>query len=130
MLDRQQLMGRTCMRAIGRLAESEGPVLFARFDEAEKCKFIEANVPVEAWSSTDDGEGLLVKASALREQVREMLVSTTRPRTSNRPGYRIVVRIRVGATISAPCNFTVLRQQACKAGAAATQPLSQPQPQP
>ena len=78
MLDRQQLMGRTCMRAIGRLAESEGPVLFARFDEAEKCEFIEANVPVEAWSSTDDGAGLLIKTSALREQARQMLVSAAR----------------------------------------------------
>ena len=70
------------MRAIGRRAESEGPVLFARFDEAEKCNFIEANVPVEAWSSTDDGAGILIKASALREQAREMLVSAARSRTS------------------------------------------------
>ena len=70
------------MRVIGRLAESEGPVLFARFDEAEKCEFIESNAPAEAWSSTNDGAGLLVKAHALREQAREMLVSTTRPRTS------------------------------------------------
>ena len=70
------------MRAIGRLAESEDPVLFARFDEAEKCEFIEANVPVEAWSSTRDGAGLLIKTSALREQAREVLVSAPRPRTS------------------------------------------------
>ena len=70
------------MRAIGRLAESEGPVLFARFDEAEKCEFIEANVPVEVWSSTDDGAGVLVKASALREQAREVLVSAARSKTS------------------------------------------------
>ena len=70
------------MRAIGRLAESEGPVLFARFDEAEKYEFIESNAPVEAWASTDDGEGVLIKASALREQAREMLVSATRLRTS------------------------------------------------
>ena len=60
---------------IGRLAESEGPVLFARFDEAEKCEFIEANVPVEAWTSTDDNAGVLVKVDALREQAREVLVS-------------------------------------------------------
>ena len=66
------------MRAVGRLAESEGAVLFARFDEAEKCEFIEANVPVEAWSSTDDGAGLLIKTSALREQARQMLVSAAR----------------------------------------------------
>ena len=70
------------MRAIGRLAESEGPVLFARFDEAEKCGFIEANAPLEAWSPTDDNAGLLVKTSALREQAREMLVSAARSRTS------------------------------------------------
>ena len=71
------------MRAIGRLAESEGPVLFARFDEAEKCEFIEANVPVEAWSSTRDGAGLLIKAGALREQACEMLVSAVHSRTSS-----------------------------------------------
>ena len=47
----------TRTHAIRRLAESEGPVLFARFDEAEKCEFIEANVPVDAWSSTNDGAG-------------------------------------------------------------------------
>ena len=60
---------------IGRLAESEGPVLFARFDEAEKCEFIEANAPVEAWSPTDDNAGVLIEASALREQACEVLVS-------------------------------------------------------
>ena len=69
-------------RAIGRLAESEGPVLFARFNEAEKCEFIEGNVPVEAWSSTRDGAGLLIKANALREQAREVLVSPVRFGTS------------------------------------------------
>ena len=66
------------MRAIGRLAESEGSVLFARFDEAEKCEFIEANVLVEAWSPTDDNAGVLIKASELREQAREVLVSVAR----------------------------------------------------
>ena len=70
------------MRAIGRLAESEGPVLFARFDEAEKCEFIEANVPVEAWSSTRDGAGILIKANALREQAREVLVCASLSITS------------------------------------------------
>ena len=63
---------------IGRLAEGEDTVIFARFDEAEKCEFIKANAPEEAWSSTDDGAGLLIKASALREQAREMLVSAVR----------------------------------------------------
>ena len=74
---RQQLRTHTC--AIGRLAESEGPVLFARFeDEAEKCEFIEANAPVETWSPTDDNAGVLIKASPLREQAREVLVSAAR----------------------------------------------------
>ena len=63
---------------IRRLAEGEDTVIFARFDEAEKCEFIKANAPEEAWSSTDDGAGLLIKASALREQAREMLVSAVR----------------------------------------------------
>ena len=71
------------MRAIGRLAESEGPVLFARFDEAEKCEFIEANVPVEAWSPTDDNAGVLIKANALREQAREVLFSASLSITSS-----------------------------------------------
>ena len=70
------------MRVIGRLAESEDPVLFARFDEVDKCEFIKANAPEEAWeawtSSDDDGAGLLVKAEALREQAREVLVSAAR----------------------------------------------------
>ena len=63
------------MRVIGRLAESEDPVLFARFGEVDKCEFIEVNAPVDAWSLTDDGAGLLVKTSGLREQARQMLVS-------------------------------------------------------
>ena len=67
---------------IGRLAESEDPVLFARFDDVDKCEFIKANAPEEAWeawtSSDDDGAGLLVKAEALREQAREVLVSAAR----------------------------------------------------
>ena len=67
---------------IGRLAESEDPVLFARFGEVDKCEFIKVNVPVEAWSSTDDGAGLLVMTNGLREQARQMLVSAARSRTS------------------------------------------------
>ena len=70
------------MCVIDRLAEGEDTVIFARFDEAEKCEFIKANAPEEAWSSTDDGAGLLIKACALREQAREMLVSAVRSRTS------------------------------------------------
>ena len=77
------------MRVIGRLAESEDPVLFARFDEVDKCEFIKANAPAEAWeawtSSDDDGAGLLVKADALREQAREVLVSAASSRTSSLP---------------------------------------------
>ena len=63
------------MRVMGRLAESEDPVLFARFGEVDKCEFIKVNTPVEAWASTEDGLGLLVKTSGLREQAREVLVS-------------------------------------------------------
>ena len=77
------------MRVIGRLAESEDPVLFARFDEVDKCEFIKGNAPKEAWeawtSSDDDGAGLLVKADALREQAREVLVSAAPCRTSSLP---------------------------------------------
>ena len=65
----------------GRFAESEDPVLFANYGEVERCEFIKVNAPVnawEAWSSTDDGAGLLVKADVLREQAREVLVSAAR----------------------------------------------------
>lgn len=64
---------------VGRLAESEDRVLFATSDEVDKCDFIKLNAPIEAWeawSSTDDGAGLLLHADALREQVRAVLVST------------------------------------------------------
>ena len=57
------------MRVVGRLAESEYPVLFASYDEADKCEFIKVNARMgtwEAWSS-DDGAGLLLQAGALRE---------------------------------------------------------------
>ena len=77
----RQQMTNGHMRAIGRLAESEDSVVFARFDEFEKCAFIKANAPVEAWSSTDDGLGLLVKTGALREQAREVLVRAARSKT-------------------------------------------------
>ena len=69
------------MHVTGRLAESEGPVAFAPFEELEKCEFIKANAPVEAWASTDDGVGVLVKVDALREQAREVLVSAAQART-------------------------------------------------
>ena len=65
------------MRVIGRFAESEDPVLYASHGEVDKCEFIKVNAPKEAWeawSSTDDGAGLLVKAHVLREQAREALV--------------------------------------------------------
>ena len=68
------------MQMIGRFAESEDPVLFARFGEVDKCEFIKVNAPMEAWASTDDGAGLLVKVDALREQAREVLVSAARCR--------------------------------------------------
>ena len=73
------------MRVIGRLAESEDAVLFARFSEVDKCEFIKVNTPEDAWTSTDDGAGLLVMANALREQAREVLVSVARCRTSSLP---------------------------------------------
>ena len=66
------------MQMIGRFAESEDPVLFARFGEVDKCEFIKLNAPKEAWASTDDGAGLLVKVDALRKQAREVLVSAAR----------------------------------------------------
>ena len=73
------------MRVIGRFAESEDPVLFARFSEVDKCEFIKVNAPEDAWTSTDDGAGVLVKADALREQAREVLVSAARCRTFSLP---------------------------------------------
>ena len=63
---------------IGRLAESKDQILFATYGEVDKCEFIKVNAPKEAWeawSSTDDGAGLLLNAGALREQAREVLVS-------------------------------------------------------
>ena len=66
------------MQMVGRFAETEDPVLFARFGEFDKCEFIKLNAPEEAWASTDDGAGLLVKVDALREQAREALVSAVR----------------------------------------------------
>ena len=50
-------------------------MLFARFDEAEKCELIKLNAPEEASSSEDDNAGVLIKASAPSEQGREVLVS-------------------------------------------------------
>ena len=66
------------LRVVGRLAASEDAVLFASYDEVDKCEFIKTNAPTEAWeawSSTDDGAGLLLNAGALRAQAREVLVS-------------------------------------------------------
>jgi hypothetical protein len=74
------------MCVMGRLAESEKPVLFARFGEVDKCEFIKVNTPANAWAFTDDGAGLLVKTGGLREQAREVLVSAVRSTTSfNQP---------------------------------------------
>ena len=70
-----------CTHVCGRLAESDDPVLFATYGEVDKCEFIKVNAPMgawEAWSSTDDGAGLLLKAHALREQARAALVSAAR----------------------------------------------------
>ena len=73
------------MQMVGRFAETEDPVLFARFGEVDKCEFIKLNAPKEAWASTDDGAGLLVKVDALRKQAREALVSAARFRTFSPP---------------------------------------------
>ena len=77
------------MRVIGRFTESEDPVLYASYGEVDKCEFIKVNAPKEAWeawsSTDDDGAGLLVKAGALREQAREVLVSAARSRTLSPP---------------------------------------------
>ena len=67
-----------CTHACGRLAESDDAVLFATYSEVDKCAFIKVHAPKEeweAWSSTDDGAGLLLKVGALREQARSVLVS-------------------------------------------------------
>ena len=66
---------------IGRFAENEDPVLYASYCEVDRCEFIKAHAPKEAWeawSSTDDGAGLLVMTNGLREQARQMLVSAAR----------------------------------------------------
>ena len=56
-------------------------ILFATYSEVDKCEFIKVHAPKEAWeeySSTDDGDGLLLKAGALREHARSVLVSAAR----------------------------------------------------
>ena len=75
------------MRVVGRLAESEDPVLFATYGEVDKCEFIKVNAPVGAWEawSSDDGAGLLLQAGALREQARAALVSGALCKTSATP---------------------------------------------
>ena len=73
---------------VGRLAESEDQLLFATYAEVEKCEFIKMNAPKEAWetwSSADDGAGLLLKADALREQARAVLVSAPLRTTTSPP---------------------------------------------
>jgi hypothetical protein len=74
------------MYVMSRLAECEEPVLFARFGEVDKCEFIQMNAPVDAWTSTNDGAGILVKTvGGLREQAREVLVSAVCSITSLSP---------------------------------------------
>ena len=73
---------------VGRLAESEDQLLFATYAEVEKCEFIKMNATKEAWetwSSADDGAGLLLKADALREQARAVLVSAPLRTTTSPP---------------------------------------------
>ena len=50
-------------------------MLFARFDEAEKCELIKLNGPEKASSLEDDNAGVLIEASAPGEQACEMPVS-------------------------------------------------------
>ena len=47
-------------------------MLFARFDEAEKCKLIRSNAPEEVSSLDEDN---VFKESGPGEQAREVLVS-------------------------------------------------------
>ena len=65
-------------RVIGRFAEGEARVLYVDYSEGEKCEFIKANAPKEdweAWSSTDGGAGLIVRAHALRMHSRSGLAN-------------------------------------------------------
>ena len=115
------------MCVMGRLAESEEPVLFARFGEVDKCEFIKMNAPVDAWTFTDDGAGLLVKTGGLREQAREVLVSAVRSITSHsqpraltlhsavtaRASTRIVVALQYMQMIALPTLLTGARLAAC-----------------
>ena len=108
-----------------RLAESEEPVLFARFGEVDKCEFIKMNAPVDAWTFKNDGAGLLVKTGGLREQAREVLVSAVRSITSHsqpraltlhpavtaRASTRIVVALQYMRLVAQPP--TLLRGKAC-----------------
>ena len=115
---------------MGRLAECEEPVLFARYGEVDKCEFIQVNAPEdawEAWSSTDDGAGLLVKTGGLREQAREVLVSAVRSITSHsqpraltlhsavtaRASTRIVVALQYMQMVALPTLLTGARLAAC-----------------
>ena len=102
------------MRVIGRFAESEDPVLYASHGEVDKCEFIKVNAPKEAWeawSSTDDGEGLLVNADALREQAREVLVSAACSRTA--PHFRSQPYLMGPLCLLLPSPFSHLRGKRC-----------------
>ena len=50
-------------------------MLFARFDEAEKCELIKLDGPEKASSLEDDNAGVLIEASAPGEQACEVPVS-------------------------------------------------------
>ena len=76
-------------------------MLFARFDETEKCELIKSNAPEEASTSEDDNAGVLIKASGPGEQAREVRVSAASPLNLwFRGGWDNVVRIRARATKS------------------------------
>jgi hypothetical protein len=53
------------------------PSLSQKHLQEQACR-LEANAPVEAWSSTNNNAGVLIKANVLREQAREVLISAAR----------------------------------------------------
>ena len=103
-------------------------MLFARFDEADKCELIRSNAPEEASSSEDDNAGVLIKETGPGEQAREVLVSAALLESLSIGAARIVSGSGLG--LPHQCMHCATRQQACKAeAAAAVHPLRLPQPQ-
>ena len=101
------------MCVMGRLAESEEPVLFARFGDVDKCEFLKINAPVDASTFTDDGAGLLVKTGGLREQAREVLVSAVRSITSHSQPRALTLHLPQLSLRVVAQPPTLLRGKAC-----------------